>query len=154
MLSPRNVIYGFCLFTNPQKNKYLISLYKGLDLEIIACFSTSQQRHIAYQQGAAHGQFKNSRNEVVAYIFNPGNVVGEKPDGTLFSFPIKTIIPFDYCFQNKTQEELINGFQSPQICFVLSKEEYIEVIYAMYKSKLTPPKFKKKFEEILSVLCK
>ena len=44
MLKAKNIIYGFCKYTNPPKNKYLISLYRSEDLNIIAVFPTSQRR--------------------------------------------------------------------------------------------------------------
>ncbi len=31
MLKAKNIIYGFCKYTNPPKNKYLISLYRSED---------------------------------------------------------------------------------------------------------------------------
>ena len=153
MLTPRNVIYGFCLFTNPQKPKYLISLYRGFDLEIIACFTTSQERAGVPQAQIKHGKMINYRGDIVSYVFEAGRIVGQKPDGTPFSFPKRTFIPFDYCFQSKSQEELIKGFKDPAICFVLNEEEYIEILYAMYKSDLTPEKYKPIFNGILEKIC-
>lgn len=44
MLKAKNIIYGFCKYTNPPKKKYLISLYRSDDLNIIAVFPTSQRR--------------------------------------------------------------------------------------------------------------
>jgi hypothetical protein len=142
MLSPRNIIYGFCHFTNPPKPKYLISLHRSKDLEIVACFTTSQSRA---------GQ--NIKGDVVSYIFETNNEIGLKPDGSPFSFPKQTTISFDYCFQNKSQEELINGFESPSIICILHQKKYLDLIYAMYKSKATPKKYKTIFEKILEEQC-
>ena len=44
MLKAKNIIYGYCKYTNPPKNKYLISLYRSEELNIIAVFPTSQRR--------------------------------------------------------------------------------------------------------------
>ena len=44
MLKAKNIIYGFCKYTNPPKYKYLISLYRSEYLNIIAVFPTSQRR--------------------------------------------------------------------------------------------------------------
>ena len=44
MLKAKNIIYGFCKYTHPPKNKYLISLYRSEELHIIAVFPTSQRR--------------------------------------------------------------------------------------------------------------
>ena len=46
MLKAKNIIYGFCKYTNPPKNKYLISLYRSEDLnkvyiDLIYTFYTS-----------------------------------------------------------------------------------------------------------------
>ena len=46
MLKAKNIIYGFCKYTNPPKNKYLISLYRSEDLnkvyiDLIYAFYTS-----------------------------------------------------------------------------------------------------------------
>lgn len=44
MLRAKNIIYGFCTFTNPPKNKYLISLYRNETLHVVAVFPTSKKR--------------------------------------------------------------------------------------------------------------
>lgn len=44
MLKAKNIIYGFCTFTNPPKNKYLISLYRSETLNVVAVFPTSRKR--------------------------------------------------------------------------------------------------------------
>lgn len=46
MLKAKNIIYGFCKYTNPPKNKYLISLYRSEDpdkvyIDLIYAFYTS-----------------------------------------------------------------------------------------------------------------
>jgi hypothetical protein len=74
--------------------------------------------------------------------------IGLQPDGQPYCFPQVTAIPFDYCFQNKSQEELISGFESPAIMCILHQQEYLDLIYAMYKSKVTPQKYKDIFEKI------
>jgi hypothetical protein len=153
MLRPKNVIYGFCLFTTPKKDKYLISLHRGSELDIIACFPTSQQYYIIKHPHVTHGKVKNEKGEIVAYVFDSGTIVGKTISNTPFAFPKRTIIPFDYCFQNKSQQELIDGFDKPQICFILDEKEYIEILYSMYQSKYTPMKYKKIFEDILNKLC-
>ena len=39
MLKAKNIIYGFCKYTNPPKNKYLISLYRSEELNDIGFVS-------------------------------------------------------------------------------------------------------------------
>jgi hypothetical protein len=149
MLSPRNIIYGFCRFTNPPKSKYLLSLHRSKDFDIVACFTTSQNRAGIAQPCIAHGKVKNNKGDIVSYVFEAGNEIGIQPDGSPYSFPKQTTIAFDYCFQYNSQKELINGFDDPSIVCILHQKEYINLIYAMYQSKYTPQKYKDIFEKIL-----
>lgn len=147
MLKAKNIIYGFCKYTNPPKPKYLISLFRSKDLNVIAAFPTSQRRAgVAFPK---HGC--NERNgHVVSYVFEAGHSIGKKMDGEEdFSFPLPTTIPFDYCFREGNQDDLLKTFDSPEVVGVLSDDEYIELIYAFYKSPLTPQKYKPIFDKIL-----
>jgi len=147
MLKAKNIIYGFCKYTNPPKNKYLISLYRSEKLNIIAVFPTSQHR-----SGVAvpkHGC--NIRDgKVISYVFDAGHPIGKKKDSDDdFSFPLQTTIPFDYCFREGEQDVLLKTFENPQVVGVLSDKEYIDLIYAFYTSPLTPLKYKPIFDKIL-----
>ena len=97
MLKAKNIIYGFCKYTNPPKNKYLISLYRSDELHIIAVFPTSQRR--AGVISPKHGC--NMRdNQVISYVFEAGLPIGKKKDSDEdFAFPKQTTSPFDYCFK-------------------------------------------------------
>lgn len=44
MLRAKNIIRGFSTFTHPPKVKYLISLYRSEELNIIAVFTTSREQ--------------------------------------------------------------------------------------------------------------
>jgi hypothetical protein len=147
MLKAKNIIYGFCKYTNPPKNKYLISLYRSEDLNIIAVFPTSQRR--AGVLAPKHGcNYRN--NQVISYVFDAGHPIGKKKDSDeSFAFPLQTTIPFDYCFREGDQNDLLKTFDSPEIVGVLSDEEYIDLIYAFYTSPLTPQKYKPIFDRIL-----
>lgn len=147
MLKAKNIIYGFCKHTNPPKNKYLISLYRSEELHIIAVFPTSQRR--AGVAVPKHGC--NIRdNQVVSYVFEAGHPVGKKKDSDEdFSFPLQTTIPFDYCFREGEQDELLRTFEEPEVVGVLSHKEYIDLIYAFYSSPMTPQKYKPVFDKIL-----
>lgn len=72
MLSPQNVIRGFCKNTNPPKYKYLISLYRSEELNIIACFTTSQNRAGVPSEQIKHGIIKNKEKEIISYVFFNG----------------------------------------------------------------------------------
>ena len=119
MLKAKNIIYGFCKYTNPPKKKYLISLYRSDDLNIIAVFPTSQRR--AGVTAPKHGC--NIRDgKVVSYVF---------------------------CFREGDQNDLLKTFDSPEVVGVLSDKEYIDLIYAFYTSPMTPQKYKPIFDKIL-----
>lgn len=147
MLKAKNIIYGFCKYTNPPKNKYLISLYRSEELNIIAVFPTSQRR--AGVAVPKHGcNFRGK--EVISYVFDAGYPIGKKMGSDEnFSFPLQTTIPFDYCFREGNQNDLLKTFESPEVVGILSDKEYIDLIYAFYTSPLTPQKYKPIFDKIL-----
>ena len=147
MLKAKNIIYGFCKYTNPPKHKYLISLYRSEELHIIAVFPTSQRR--AGVAVPKHGcNFRD--NQVISYVFDAGHPIGKKKGSDEnFAFPLQTTIPFDYCFREGDQEDLLKTFEQPEVVGVLSDKEYIDLIYAFYTSPLTPQKYKPIFDKIL-----
>lgn len=149
MLSPQNVIRGFCKNTNPPKYKYLISLYRSEELNIIACFTTSQKRAGVPSEQIKHGIIQNEKKEIISYVFLPDICVGITPKNKDFYFPLQTVIRFDYCFKEGNQTELLSNFQSPVIVCKLNDTEYEDLIYAMYKSDDTPEIYKPHFEKIL-----
>jgi len=147
MLKAKNIIYGFCKYTNPPKNKYLISLYRSEELNIIAVFPTSQRR--AGVAEPKHG-CNIREGQIVSYVFDAGHPIGKKQGSDKdFSFSLQTTIPFDYCFREGEQDELLKTFDSPRVVGVLSDKEYIDLIYAFYTSPLTPLKYKPIFDKIL-----
>lgn len=149
MLTPKNVIYGFCNTTNPPKRKYLISLYRDGNLHVVACFTTSQTRAGVPAEKVKHGAIRNSDKELVSYVFQPDKIVGVTPDGKDFRFPKQTVIRFDYCFKEEDQDRLLANFESPVIKCKLTDKEYIDLLYAMYHSEDTPEKYKPLFEKVL-----
>lgn len=152
MLSPQNVIYGFCKTTNPPKHKYLISLYRTEDLNVIACFTTSCDRAGVPLSDIKHGKIENKENEIISYVFLTDVEVGVTPSGGKFKFPEQTVIRFDYCFKEGSQDNILDSFISPVVKCRLSDSEYEDLIYAMYQSDNTPEKYKPHFEQILSSL--
>lgn len=147
MLRAKNIVYGFCTYTTPNKPKYLISLYRSETLNIVAVFTTSKQRSGILSP--KHGG--NMRGNIItSYVFEANKVIGKKyMSDDDFSFPLQTIIPFDYCFIEESQERILKSFISPQVVGVLSDEEYIEIIYNFLHSPLTPRKYKTIFDNIL-----
>ena len=147
MLKAKNIIYGYCTYTTPNKPKYLISLYRSDELNIIAVFPTSKKR-----SGVSlprHGCNKRD-NTIVSYVFDAKRPIGtvyksEEP----FSFPLQTTIPFDYCFREDSQENILKTFKDPKVVGVLSDQEYIDIIYSFLHSSLTPERYKAIFDKIL-----
>ena len=83
-------------------------------------------------------------------LFEANRCIGKKYGSDEdFSFPLVTTIPFDYCFREGEQENLLKSFESAEIVGVLSDEEYINLIYAFSKSPLTPRKYIPIFEKTL-----
>ena len=149
MLTPKNVIYGFCKSTHPPKPKYMISLYRSEDLNIVACFTTSQNRAGVPSERIKHGKITNERNEVLSYVFLPEVSVGKTPAGQAFHFPVQTVVRFDYCFREEEQSKLLSSFVAPEVKCTLDDAVYENLIYAMYKSDDTPLIYKTYFEKIL-----
>ncbi len=151
MFTPGNIIYAEFTITNPPKKKYLVSLYRSETLNIIACFTTSQQRSSVSVEYQKHGKITNAYGEVVSYIFMPNVEIGvDLQTGARFSFPKKTTIPFDYCFQEKDQFAFSQIMKNPKVVCKLCDEEYLNLLYAMYQSVDTPEAYKPIFESILS----
>lgn len=147
MLKAKNIIKGFCTFTTPNKPKYLISLYRSEELNIIAVFPTSKKR-----SGVAvpkHGS--NVQNDIiVSYVFEANRAIGKKYQSEEdFSFPLQTTIPFDYCFREDSQDKILASFIEPKVVGVLSDQEYVDLIYSFLHSPLTPKKYIPIFDRIL-----
>lgn len=133
MLSTGNIIYGFCKTTNPPKEKYLISLYRDKDINVLASFTTSLARAGVLLPNDFHGVVKNNENPQ-AYVFSKDKAIGIKPTGEKFKFPRTTTIRFDYCLQSGEQDSILKKFNSPRVECTLNKDEHIDLLYAMYKS--------------------
>lgn len=147
MLKAKNIIKGFCTYTTPNKPKYLISLYRSEDMNIIAVFPTSQKR--AGVAVPKHGC--NMRNSsIISYVFDAKRPIGKKYQSEEeFSFPLQTTIPFDYCFREDSQEKILESFNEPKIVGILSNEEYINLVYSFLHSPLTPRRYIPIFDKIL-----
>ena len=111
----------------------MISLYRSEELNIIACFTTSQNRAGVPSEQIKHGIIRNKEKEIISYVFLADVCVGVTPENEDFHFPLQTVIRFDYCFKEGNQTELLSNFQSPVIICKLNDTEYENLIYAMYK---------------------
>ena len=149
MLTPKNVIYGFCKTTTPPKNKFMISLCRNEDWNIVACFTTSQERAGVPPEKVKHGTITNDNKEVLSYVFLPEVIIGKTPQNKGYHFPVQTVVRFDYCFKEEEQSKLLSSFDNPKVICVLNDNEYENLIYAMYRSDDTPLDYKPLFEKIL-----
>lgn len=87
---------------------------------------------------------------VVSYVFEAKRSIGKKYNGTDdFSFPLQTTIPFDYCFREDSQDDILQDFINPAVVGILSEEEYINLLYAFMRSPLTPEHLRQLFDRIL-----
>lgn len=149
MLTPRNVIYGFSKTTNPPKPKYLISLYRDENTEVIACFTTSRPRAGVPLEDIRHGSNKRD-GKIISFVFLAHKAVGIKPNTSeAFSFPLQTTVRFSYCFQEADQSTILKNIENPEVVGVLDNNEYVDLIYAMYWSPDTPEVYKPFFEKVL-----
>jgi len=147
MLRAKNIIYGYCLRTTPNKYKYLISIYRSEDLNIVAVFPTSQKR--SGTASPVHGVNLRDGN-IVSYVFKNNVEIGINPNsGEPFVFPLDTTIPFDYCFWDDSQEDILKKFRDIEVVGVLSDKEYVDLVYAFLKSPLTPNRFRPIMDQIL-----
>ena len=132
----------------------MISLYRNADLNIVACFTTSQERAGVPPEKIKHGRISNENKEVVSYVFLPDVAIGKTPTGEDYHFPAQTVVRFDYCFKEDEQQNLLSSFVDPVVKCTLNDKEYEELIYAMYRSDDTPLDYKPCFEKILFDLGK
>lgn len=77
MLRAKNIIYGYCLRTTPNKYKYLISIYRSDELNIVAVFPTSQKR--SGSSSPVHGANMRDGN-IVSYVFKGNVSIGYMPN--------------------------------------------------------------------------
>ena len=147
MLKAKNIIYGYCTYTTPNKPKYLISLYRSDTLNIVAVFPTSRKRSGVLL--TLHGCNRKD-NVPISYVFNANRPIGKKYcSDEDFCFPKQTTIPFDYCFREDSQENILSSFVQPTIVGVLSDDEYVDLIYALLHSPHTPKRYKDIFDKVL-----
>lgn len=149
MLNPGEIIYGFAKNLHSPKNKYAISIYRDEDVNIVLQFTTSQARAGVPLELMHHGaNYKDG--ECMSYVFEQGVEIGIDPrDGSRFAFPKRTTMVFDYGFLKGQERFLLEQFDNPVTVCKLDEKEYIDLIYAMYRSNRTKPEFKPYLDKIL-----
>lgn len=154
MFQPREIIYGYICglgFRSP-KNKYLISLYRDENLEILACFTTSQHYYGVPEEEVRHGAIIKD-GEYHSYVFEKGVTIGQNPEtGADFAFSDRTTVTFDYGIRQGFIGDFTDGIKNAKVVCVLSKEEFGNLLYAMYKSPNMNQKYKPLLERSLDAL--
>ncbi|MDE5750660.1 MAG: hypothetical protein K2H87_07840 [Duncaniella sp.] len=154
MFGHGEVVYGFVSglgFFKP-KNKYLITLYRDEDLEIVACFTTSQPYFGIPVEQVTHGPVMRN-GHYHSYVFEKGVVVGTNPDtGADFAFPDRTTVTFDYGIRQGSIGKFEEGMTNIKTKCKLFREEFGNLLYAMYKSPNTEKKYLPYLEKSLNEL--
>ena len=154
MFQPREIVYGYVIglgFAKP-KYKYLIILYRDADLEIFACFTTSQHYYGVQEEEVKHGAIKRD-GEYYSFVFEKDVVIGIDPrTGNSFSFPCRTTITFNYGIRQGEFEDFESGITNKEVVCVLNKDIFADLLYAMYKSPEMNDRFKPYLEKSLEQL--
>lgn len=149
MFEPGTVTYGFAKTISDPKPKYAISIFRDENVQILIHFTTSRKRTGIADELIHHGINRDANGDVVAYVFEPDVEIGDAPDGGRFRFPMRTVMQFDYGFLQADDWGLQQQFDNLEVKCHLDKKEYLDLVYAMYKSKRTPSIYKPYLEKIL-----
>lgn len=149
MFQPREVVYGYAKNLFSPHNKYIVTIYQDDDLNIVACFTTSKRRAGVPEDQVHHGAIYRDQ-ECVSYVFEKDKVVGINPtNGADFAFPCRSVVTFDYGVKEGIKESFMEEFNNPQVVCVLNDSEYIDLVYAMYRSPHTKVCHKNILDKIL-----
>lgn len=151
MFTPGSILHGTFQLKAVTKPKYVIVLYNdGLNC-ILTTFTTSEERSGVLSP--VHGK-NPQEGEPLSYVFKMGVVIGELCDNNgnsvPFSFPKDTVVVPDYGDQYTTPQAFLATVKGLKKCCELYPNEYVDLIYTLYKSKKTKRKYKHIFEEILN----
>lgn len=143
------VTYGLAKTISNPKYKYAISLFRDENVRVVIHFTTSQKRAGIPDELVRHGINRDSEGNVMSYVFEAGVEIGDTPNGARFSFPLRTTMQFDYGFLCGDDLSLQQQFDNLEVKCKLDTEEYLDLVYAMYRSKRTPEKYKPYLEKVL-----
>lgn len=152
MFEPGEVVYAFVKNIHPPKNKYFVTIYQDDELRIVTCFTTTQNRVGIPLEQLSHGYVKKN-NLLVGYFFDKNIEVGLDPEGVPFKFPRNCVIPFDYGVQIGTKSQFLNSIEKEKVVCKLHPKEYVDLVYAMYKSPMTDSKYKPYLDKVLQQIC-
>lgn len=149
MFQPREIMYGYAKNMYSPHNKYIVTIYQDEELNVVACFTTSQSRAGVSEEKLHHGAIYRNK-ECISYVFEKGVNIGKNPStGKSFAFPKRSVITFDYGIKEGTRESFIEEIENAEVVCVLDEEEYINLIYAMYRSPYTNARHKITLDRIL-----
>lgn len=149
MFEPGTVVYGFAKTIRSPKYKYGISIYRDEKVQLLIHFTTTKPRAGVPNEHIHHGMVKDATGNVMSYVFEPDVEIGTTPQGKRFHFPRRTIMQFDYGYLCAEDLKLQEQFDNLSIKCRLDSKEYINLVYAMYKSKRTPNVYKPYLEQVL-----
>lgn len=152
MFEPGEVVYAYVRNIHPPKNKYFVTIYKDDELRIVTCFTTTQNRVGCPLEMLTHGYIRVD-NQVVGYYFDKDIEIGLDSDNNPFRFPRNCVIPFDYGVQIGTKNQFLNNIENAKVVCKLHPKEYENLVYAMYKSPRTNPKYKPYLDKVLQQIC-
>ena len=143
MLNPSTIVHGFFILKNERKDKYAVILHSDMKNYLITTFTTSQKRAGV---DPVHGINRNPD----CYVFKANRSIGKCPDfGTDFFFSQDTVIVPDYGIEDVSIEVFLSKVSNLKVVCCLFKEEYINLLYFLYKSDKTKVKYVGIFEKIL-----
>lgn len=142
------MVYAFVKNIHPPKHKYFVTIYRDEEQTIVTCFTTTQNRVGHFIETLQHGYVKKD-GQVVGYCFDSNVEVGLDLAGEPFKFPRRCVIPFNYGVNEGTKEQYLRMVEQPVVVCRLHQQEYANVVYAMYRSPLTNPKYKPYLDKVL-----
>jgi len=149
MFQPREIVYGYAKNLYSPHNKYIVTLYQDEELNVVGCFTTSQSRAGVSEEEIQHGTIYRNK-ECVSYVFEKGVSIGKNPStGEDFAFPKRSVITFDYGIKEGTKESFVEEMENTEVVCVLDENEYVNLIYAMYRSPYTKTRHKIVLDKIL-----
>ena len=148
MFEPGEVVYAYVKNFIEPKYKYFVTIYRDDKLSIVTCFTTTKNRVGCPIENFSHGYIKKD-NQIVGYFYDHNVEVGLDDSKQPFKFPRDCVIPFDYGVREGTKEQFLNNIEQEEVVCKLYQYEYENIVYAMYKSPRTNPKYKPYLEKIL-----
>lgn len=148
MFEPGEVVYAYVKNFQTPKNKYFVTVYRDDELTIVTCFTTTKNRVGCALDSLQHGYIRQD-GQIIGYFFDCNVEVGLDDQGRPFSFPRHCVIPFDYGVREGTKEQFLRNIENEVVVCKLHSKEYENIVYAMYKSPRTNPKYKPYLDKIL-----